>query len=318
MPQQPLVHDRLGAVEAVVQSDDVLLPCAMRNSDTTLAQSSRRFVGPRLSLRTPDSARPKARRRRSSRSCVCAALDRLQRLAFSAGLRLSAVMLEELRRRQHGRERRSELVRSSRDETSISSRRAPFRAVPPPAIRPRRALRSSMSTLTPVMRSAPPAASRSTTLPRPRLHTHPPARVLNAVLGHVLRLPAVQAFAKDLLHFGKIVGMHHSGQFVQVRRGFPTHPQDDRPAAAQQDVGPARVPVPAEDIGSLATRRSRRSFASLTCSSKRSFPGRNEAFRSAPVGGQIQRQEDGGEHQNQDSGGGVEGAALRNSSRSAA
>ena len=38
------------------------LPCAMRNSDTTLLQSSRRFVGPRFSLSTPDSARERSSR----------------------------------------------------------------------------------------------------------------------------------------------------------------------------------------------------------------------------------------------------------------
>ncbi len=106
--------------------------------------------------------------------------------------------------------------------------------------------------------------------------------------------------------------MHHLRQVVQGQRGgFLAYSQDDRPAAAEENVGPARVPVPDEDVGRL--KREVEALLGVLDLLEQAFvfPAETKRLDQGPVRGQIQRQEHRGEHQNQDPGGGVECAALR-------
>ncbi len=131
------------------------------------------------------------------------------------------------------------------------------------------------------------------------------------MLGEVFGLPSGQALVQRLLHLRKIVGVQHLRQLLQ-REGarFLAHPQDDRPAAAEKDIGPAHVPVPDEDVGGL--QRQIQPLLRLLDLLEQALVFLAEAKRldQGPVGGQVEREEHRGEHQDQEPGGSIEFAAL--------
>src|SRR5258708_5328918 len=85
-------------------------------------------------------------------------------------------------------------------------------------------LLSSISTLTPVMRSGRPPASRSTTLPRPLLHTQPPASVLTRCTATYSDSPPFRQLPRACFTFGRSSGCTICANSSRARAlvSFPT------------------------------------------------------------------------------------------------
>src|SRR5712691_3631169 len=132
-------------------------------------------------------------------------------------------------------------------------------------------LLSSISTLTPVMRSGRPPASRSTTLPRPLLHTQPPASVLTRCTATYSDSPPFRQLPRACFTFGRSSGCTICANSSRARAlvSFPTLRMIAQVPSRRTLV--LRASQSQIRILAASSARSSRSFCSLTCSSKSSF-----------------------------------------------
>src|SRR6266581_3169703 len=105
-------------------------------------------------------------------------------------------------------------------------------------------------------------------------------------------------------------GVRNSCEAVETNFDFISESSFSRCTAANNSTS-ARLPVPDEDVGRL--KREVEALLGVLDLLEQAFvfPAETKRLDQGPVRGQIQRQEHRGEHQNQDPGGGVECAALR-------